>query len=175
MKVLSLPYKDECSIGGNNLKDLELGCKHNMVGGSYYVKDAKPGDIVCIKAGNYVQLVRIKERLNNCSLWKDNGGPIIWEHNFSFTALTGIFKKDSTIIDFINKKCLTSGIATNSKWFFHPRYHNQGQGWVEVVNMLVDFVRLLSIKKETAELLSKNIITDINSIRPVDILNRQFC
>ena len=148
MSTRIITYNNDYSIDGDSLKDLMLGSKHNVVGANYYLENAIEGDLVCIKANiakslYYIQIVRLGVRLDACSIWKDNGGPVTWNNNFRFTPLTAIFYKDENVNKYILEKCSTSGVNTNPKWFFHPRFHNHR--WNTVIMGLVDFINNRSV------------------------------
>jgi hypothetical protein len=147
MTTRIITYNENFSVNHSPKRDLEIGSQNRIVGANYYLDNASPGDLVVIKANErgvwYIQIGRLDARLDNCSLWRDSGGPVIWRNNFNFTPLTPIFRKNDIVNNFIREKCESSGVTTHARWFFHPRFHNHR--WVQVLNELVDLVNLTNL------------------------------
>jgi hypothetical protein len=102
--------------------DMMLGSQSNIVGNNGSLRTAAAGDLVIITADDSVQIVRLIERLAICTLWKDAGGPCIWDHNFVYVPLTSVFhKKDvqGQLQTLYNKY----GITRNPANFFNSRLH----------------------------------------------------
>lgn len=142
MAIRIITYNNNVSVNGSSKRDLEIGSQNRIVGADYYLRNANAGDLVVIKAKEkntwYIQIGRLGARLDNCTLWRDNSGPVVWTNNFNFIPLTPIFRKNDIVNNFIREKCESSGVSTSAKWFFHPRFHNSR--WDNVLNQLVILV-----------------------------------
>ena len=108
------------------MNDLNLGHKHRVVGASRNLDNAQVDDLVLIQAGPLGDrtgvIVKLKERLPNITLWKDNDG-LLWRNNFSFRRLTRPFKITAEIQQFVNKRYkYGNGNFFNSRWHFTKSY-----------------------------------------------------
>lgn len=87
-------YTDENSVNGSSFQDLMLGLEHKILGCN---TNLFMNDMVLLTATKdkkrYVVVVRLEERLVDCTLWLDHGGKH-WLHNFRFQALTGLQQVD---------------------------------------------------------------------------------
>ena len=115
-------YSKEFSINSDPVHDMMLGSQSNIVGNNGSLRTAAAGDLVIITADDSVQIVRLIERLTICTLWKDAGGPCVWDHNFTYIPLTGIFHKRDVQgnLQVLYEK---HSIKRNPANFFNSRLH----------------------------------------------------
>ena len=107
-------YTDERSIGGSSYQDLMLGLDHKILGSN---TNLFVNDVVLLTATKakhrYVMVVRLEERVPDCTLWLDHGGNH-WLHNFRFQPLTGLQQVDEAFRSSMKEFGIKHGLNPNN-------------------------------------------------------------
>jgi hypothetical protein len=124
--IRAISYTDAFSAEHSAYNDLVLGHQYGKVGCNSKVfgsDKTQPGDLVLIMAPHnnrrFFTMGVLEERLQTCTLWKDNGGEE-WEFNFSYMPLLGIHEVTEPLLIRVHEIAEEHGLkATN---FFHSRF-----------------------------------------------------
>jgi hypothetical protein len=140
--IRCVTYKDNYSADKCAYNDLEIGCKHKVVGcGNKVFGGSKNGDIVIINATKdgikHVVIGELSRKLESCDKWRNAGGHS-WEYNWEYIPLTREFEYDSETKRQVNDICTNQ---LNSNILFNSRFCSKK--FMPVVEMLIEKFKIL--------------------------------